>query len=144
VDVTVELADVRYFVPRQTQGPAHHDGELVMQKGELIRLERMPESTAGRDLGAPRQFGAKTLAEIVPGRTTKAQVAALLGEPWRTVASDPDESEPEIWEYRGKDASGLYRIHIEFDDRGTASLIVKVSDRTHSARARVAKTPGKP
>ncbi|MBV8736605.1 MAG: hypothetical protein JO007_04985 [Alphaproteobacteria bacterium] len=151
IDVAVKLRDVRYFVPHRTQGPARHDGELVMQKGELISLERAaaPGSAgdAAADFGAPRAFSAKILAEVVPGRTTKKQVAALLGEPWRTVDVDEDEAVPESWEYRGKDASGTYWVHIAFDNHGVASLIVKVPDKTHAATATVEKTPaaaGKP
>jgi hypothetical protein len=146
VDVAVTLGEARYFIPRRTQGPARRDGRLVVHKGTLVRLQRVPApgEDHGPDLGTPREFGAKTLADIVPGHTTKAQVRALLGEPWRTVAPDSDEAEPEIWEYRGKDASGLYRIHIEFDDRGRTALLVKVPDKTHEAQARAAKTPAGP
>jgi hypothetical protein len=148
IDVAVKLWDVRYFVPHRTQGPAHHGGELVMQKGELISLERVaaPGSTGGAaaDFGAPRAFGAKILAAVVPGRTTKKQVEALLGKPWRTVDADEDEATPESWEYRGKDASGAYRVHVEFDNHGVATLIVKVPDKAHSARAQVEKTPAGP
>ena len=146
VDITVKLRDVRYFVPRQTQGPAHRDGDLVMQKGGLFSLERLPApdfaGSRTADLGAPREFSAKTLAAVVPGRTTRKQVEALLGEPWRTVAPDADEKDsvPESWEYRGRDAGGIYRVHIEFDDRGTTSLIVKVPDQAGTTIPIVAKT----
>ena len=93
------------------------------------------------DPGAPREFSDATLAEVDPGHTTKTDVERLLGQPWRTVVSDPDESDPEIWEYRGRDASGTYIVHIEFDNHDVTTLIAKVPDKTGEAPARVAKTP---
>lgn len=94
------------------------------------------------DPGTARHFAAATLAKVIPGRTTKAQIKALLGPPWRITQSfDPDEPGPEIWEYRGQGAQGTYRIHIEFDKRGIAVLIAKIPDKGGEAPARVAKTP---
>jgi hypothetical protein len=146
VDVAVKLRELRYFIPHQIQGPPHHDGELVVAKAELMSLERLPPPTS-TELGALREFSAKALTAVVPGRTTEKQVEALLGKPWRTDAGDEDEAIPESWDYRGKDANGIYLVHIEFDARGTTSLIVKVPDKTHTATQTVAKTPaasGKP
>jgi len=93
------------------------------------------------DPGAVREFGAATLAEVDPGHTTKAQIEALLGQPWRTIVSDPDESDPEVWEYRGRDANGTYLLHVEFDDHDIATLIAQITDKTGEATARVAKSP---
>jgi hypothetical protein len=145
VDIAVKLQNLRYFVPHRTQGPAHDDGELVVGKAELISLERLP-APASADLGTPREFSAETLAAVVPGRTTEKEVEALLGEPWRTDAGDEDEAIPESWDYRGKDASGTYQVHIEFDARATTSVIVKVPDKTHTAIPipTVAKAPASP
>ena len=143
VDIAVNLRNPRYFVPHRTQGPAYHDGELVVGKAELISLERLP-APGSADLGTPREFSAETLAAVVPGRTTEKQVDALLGKPWRTDAGDEDEAIPESWDYRGKDASGTYQLHIEFDAQGTTSLIVKVPDKTHTAIPTVAKAPAGP
>lgn len=45
------------------------------------------------------------------------------------------------------DSDGTYLIHVEFDARGTTSLIVKVPDKTHTATPIVAIPPagsGKP
>jgi outer membrane protein assembly factor BamE (lipoprotein component of BamABCDE complex) len=143
VDIAVKLRDLRYFVPHRTQGSAHRDGELVVAKAELISLERLP--TPGQEvLGAAQEFSAKTLAALVPGHITKKQVEALLGQPWRTDEGDEDEDIPESWDYRGKDASGIYLVHIVFDNRGTATLIVKVPDKTHTALPAAAKTPAGP
>jgi hypothetical protein len=83
------------------------------------------------------------LAQITPGKTTKAQVQALLGKPWRVVqfndcghamANQSDET----WDYRGSDAAGSYRVHIEFTDAGIAHLVAKIPE--NSPRGTVAKT----
>jgi hypothetical protein len=140
VDITFNLRNLRYFIPHRTQGPAHDDGEMIVGKAELISLERLPAPSSA-DTGAPREFSAEELAAVVPGRTTEKQVEALLGEPWRTDAGDEDEAIPESWDYRGKDADGIYLLHIEFDARGTTSVIVKVPDKTHTAIPTAAKGP---
>ncbi len=141
VDVAVKLRDLRYFIPHQTQGPAHDDGELVVAKAELMTLERLPPPTS-TELGVSQEFSAKTLASVVPGHTTEKQVEALLGAPWRTDAGDEDEDIPESWDYRGKDASGIYLVHIEFDNRGTTTKIVKVPEKARAATS--AKAPAGP
>jgi hypothetical protein len=143
VDIAVKLRNLRYFIPHQTQGPAHHDGELIVGKADLISLERLPAPTS-TELGVQQEFSAKTLASVVPGHTTEKQVEALLGEPWRTDAGDEDEDIPESWDYRGKDASGIYLVHIEFDNRGTTTKIVKVREKAHAATPTTSKTPGGP
>jgi outer membrane protein assembly factor BamE (lipoprotein component of BamABCDE complex) len=97
------------------------------------------------DPGQAREFSAATLAKVTPGQTTKAQIEALLGPPWRTTfADDSDEPGPVVWEYRGKDANGSYRVHIEFDSRGTTALIAEIPDEAGEAPARVAKAPPGP
>jgi outer membrane protein assembly factor BamE (lipoprotein component of BamABCDE complex) len=100
------------------------------------------------DPGTARDFSTTTLAEVDPGHTTKTQVEALLGQPWRTTfADDPDEPGPVVWEYRGEDSDGTYRVHIEFDSHDITTLIAKIPDKTGEAPARVAKPPpgpGKP
>jgi hypothetical protein len=99
---------------------------------------------APSDSAAARDFSAATLAKVEPGHTTKAQVEAVLGEPWRTVDSDPDESDPSVWEYRGRNSSGTYRVHVEFDSHDVTSLIATIPDKTGQATARVAKAPPAP
>ena len=82
---------------------------------------------------------------MTPGRTTKTQVEALLGRPWRTTfPDDPDEPGPVVWEYRGRDSNGTYRVHIEFDKHDITTLIAKIPDNTFEAPARVAKAPPTP
>jgi outer membrane protein assembly factor BamE (lipoprotein component of BamABCDE complex) len=91
-------------------------------------------------------IGAATLAQLKPGTSTKSEVKALLGEPWRilqfndcgmSMAGQADET----WDYRGKNANGSYRVHIEFDDNDVASLVAKIPDHatgTKGTRARIA------
>ena len=68
------------------------------------------------------------LAKVVVG-ISKARVQSLLGAPWRTIRYNDEETpENEIWEYRGKDVSGPYRLHLEFDPQGKLSVVSKVPD----------------
>ena len=98
-----------------------------------------------------RDFSDATLSKVVPGQTTKAQVKVLLGSgPWR-MNSYTDETLPypgdpsvDIWEYRGRDSSGTYRVHIEFDTNNVTTLIAKIPDKTGTAVARVAKPKPQP
>jgi hypothetical protein len=89
-------------------------------------------------------LGAQQLAQVVPGRSTKAQIRSLLGTPWRIVQFNDcgeamDDQADETWEYRGRGPNGDYRIHIEFDDRGIAHLVAKIPDRTPGGKATAAK-----
>jgi hypothetical protein len=80
------------------------------------------------------------LAKVVPG-ITKAQVKALLGEPWRTVQyNDLDQLENEFWEYRGKDAQGTYRIHIEFSREDIVLIVGKIPDNAPAGQGTPAKS----
>ena len=88
---------------------------------------------------APVAIDPQALAKVVPG-ISKAQVKSLLGAPWRTVQyNDLDAVENEIWEYRGKDAHGTYRVHIEFDPHGAVVIVGKIPDQV----ARGKRTPAK-
>jgi len=61
-------------------------------------------------------------------------VRALLGVPWRTVQyNDVDEIENEIWENRGRDPNGSYRLHIEFDKHDLVLLVGRIPDKLPSA-----------
>jgi SmpA / OmlA family len=83
------------------------------------------DSHAGMEIGVVRPWQA---AKIVPGMS-KAKVRSLLGAPWRTVPyNDLDEVENEIWEYRGEDSKGKYRIHIEFDRHDIVRIVGKIPD----------------
>jgi hypothetical protein len=86
----------------------------------------------------------RNLAQVRPGLSTKAQVEAMLGAPWRIVQfndcgmSMPGQAD-ETWDYRGKDAGGAYRLHIEFDDDGVATLVAKIPDHVPGGKGTAAK-----
>jgi hypothetical protein len=84
------------------------------------------------------------LAKVVPG-ISKGQVQTLLGDPWRTVQyNDLDEIENEFWEYRGKDAHGTYRVHVEFDQHGTVVIVGKIPDKVAGGKGTPAKNRSLP
>ncbi len=75
-----------------------------------------------------RDLNMETVAKIKVGSSTSAQVEQLLGPPWRTTNygdCNPIDYQ-EFWEYIGKDATGLFRIHIEFDEDHIARIIARV------------------
>ena len=84
-------------------------------------------------------------ARLTPGVSTKTDVQSLLGPPWRTVQyNDMEELEDEIWEYRGTDSSGPYRIHIEFDPHDVVRIVGKIPDKVPGGRGTDARiAPGK-
>jgi outer membrane protein assembly factor BamE (lipoprotein component of BamABCDE complex) len=86
------------------------------------------------------------LAQVKPGISTKTEVQTLLGAPWRILQfndcgmSMPGQAD-ESWDYRGRNAKGTYRVHIEFDDSSVARLVAKIPDHaagTHGTRAKTA------
>lgn len=103
--------------------------------------QRVPDKPRIRD------YGDRLLKKIVPGRTTRDDVVATLGRPWRETTLDaknaPYRGDPsvDVWEYRGRDPRGTYRVHVEFDVRGVTTLIAKIPDRAGRAVARVADRP---
>jgi outer membrane protein assembly factor BamE (lipoprotein component of BamABCDE complex) len=77
----------------------------------------------------------QALAEIIPGHSTKEDLQALLGAPWRVAQFNDcgqamDGQGDETWEYRGKAPSGAYRLHVEFDDNGIVRLIAEIPDKS--------------
>src|ERR1700685_114855 len=90
-------------------------------------------------------ISAATLAQVKPGTSTKAQVQSLLGAPWRILQfndcgmSMPGQAD-ESWDYRGKNAKGTYRVHIEFDDSDVARLVAKIPDHAVGVKGTRAKT----
>lgn len=78
-------------------------------------------------------ISATKLAQVKPGISTKTQVQSLLGAPWRILQfndcgmSMPGQAD-ESWDYRGRNAKGTYRVHIEFDDSNVARLVAKIPD----------------
>jgi hypothetical protein len=84
------------------------------------------------------------LSQVQPGHSTKAQVRSLLGAPWRVVQfndcgmSMPGQAD-ETWDYRGQDAHGAYRLHIEFDEHGIADLVAKIPEHVAGGQGTPAK-----
>lgn len=97
----------------------------------------VPESQRVRD------FSDTVLAKIVPGHTAKPEVESLLGKPWRETDLDeesipyPGDPSVQVWEYRGRNSKGTYRVHIEFDKHDVATLVAKIPDKAARAEARV-------
>ncbi|MFY9840720.1 MAG: hypothetical protein WAK55_30485 [Xanthobacteraceae bacterium] len=84
------------------------------------------------------------IAQIVPGKSTKADIESLLGAPWRVVQFNDcgmamDDQADETWEYRGADQNGNYRLHVEFGDNGVVHLIAKIPDSAAGGKATDAK-----
>jgi hypothetical protein len=90
------------------------------------------------------------LGKIVPGRSTKADMRALFGEPWRIVQFNDcgeamDDQADETWEYRGGDAKDGFRLHVEFNDDGTVHLLARIPDQAPGGAGTAAKVePGRP
>jgi outer membrane protein assembly factor BamE (lipoprotein component of BamABCDE complex) len=90
-------------------------------------------------------ISAAKLAQVVPGTSTKNDVRALLGAPWRILQfndcgmSMPGQAD-ETWDYRGRNAKGTYRVHIEFNDSDVARLVAKIPDHATGTKGTRAKT----
>ena len=85
-------------------------------------------------LGILTQQQVGGLGKIVPGQSRRADVEALLGEPWRVVQFNDcgeamDGQDDETWEYRGADADGGFRLHVEFNEHGMVHLFAKIPDK---------------
>jgi hypothetical protein len=69
------------------------------------------------------------ISNIKAGVSTRADVKAVLGAPWRatnygeTYCGCPYIDLQEVWEYRGADSTGPYKFHIEFDADGVAQIL---------------------
>jgi outer membrane protein assembly factor BamE (lipoprotein component of BamABCDE complex) len=94
--------------------------------------------SAHRVAGVPDQStdpvsGEGAISKVKAGSTTKAEVKKVLGAPWRTTnygetyCGCPYSNFQEVWEYRGVDATGAYRLHIEFDGKGIARTVARVA-----------------
>lgn len=86
----------------------------------------------------------QAVARVVPGQSTKADVEALFGTPWRVVQFNDcgaamDDQADETWEYRGSEPAGTYRLHIEFSDSGIVHLIAKIPDASPGGRGTAAR-----
>ena len=112
---------------------------------QTAKAEDAPARAAIPDgSGYDRDYSDASLAKVVPGKTTQAEVETLLGQPWRTTnfakigEGKPDE-EPEVWEWRGQGSENdPYRVHIEFNQQGIVTNVAKIGESTGTAPARVA------
>jgi hypothetical protein len=88
---------------------------LVFSKGRLTVIRQVITNT--------------TFAQIKTGMR-QHQVRAFMGTPWRitNVNDDADEDIGDVWEYRGQDAGGTYKFHIEYDLHGRVVVAAKVAD----------------
>jgi len=90
-------------------------------------------------------ISAAKLAQVKPGVSTKTEVQSLLGAPWRILQfndcgmSMPGQAD-ETWDYRGRNAKGTYRVHIEFDDSNVARLVAKIPDHVAGTKGTRAVT----
>jgi hypothetical protein len=115
-------------------------GGIVLVLGSVIALPVFASpDAASSNTGSPQR-----LAKIIPGSSTKTQVKSLLGTPWREVQFNDcgmamDDQADETWEYRGADANGGYRIHIEFGDNDIVHLVAKIPDKVVGGKATDAK-----
>lgn len=108
------------------------------------------ETTPSTIEGTIAAGGRQEIAKIVPGRSTLSDVQTMLGAPWRIVQFNDcgmamDDQADEIWEYRGTDPGGGYRLHVEFSDNGVVHLVAKIPDGVPGGKAVAAKiAPGEP
>ena len=95
------------------------------------------DAPAGAQIGLVR---ARQAAKVIPGMS-KAKVRSLLGAPWRTVQyNDEEQVENEIWEYRGEDSNGKFRIHIEFDRHDIVRIVGKIPDDVSGGKGTPARS----
>jgi hypothetical protein len=103
-----------------------------------------PAYCAGNVPSPAPVVNSRSVAQVAPGKSTRADVRSLFGEPWRVVQFNDcgeamDDQADETWEYRGQDSGGPYRLHIEFGDDGTVHLIAKIPDNSSGSKGTVAK-----
>lgn len=104
-------------------------GFAIAANAPKLGAPATPATPAAAAAAEARVIDPEVLVKVVPG-ITQAQVKSLLGDPWRTVQyNDLDQIENQIWEYRGKDAHGTYRVHIEFDAHGKVVIVGKIPDK---------------
>lgn len=116
----------------------------------LAALAAQPGNVAPSPAGSLSREQIGELGKIVPGHSTKADMRALFGEPWRIVQFNDcgeamNDQQDETWEYRGSDAKGGFRLHVEFNDDGTVHLLAKIPDQAPDGAGTAATVePGRP
>jgi len=79
---------------------------------------------------AARTISVELAAQVQVGSATKAQVAELLGQPWRIMNDEdchPVGYQGEAWEYIAQDSDGSVKINVQFDSSGIARLVGRSS-----------------
>lgn len=108
------------------------------------------ETTPSRNEGTITAGARQQIGKIEPGRSTMSDIQTTLGTPWRIIQFNDcgmamDDQADEIWEYRGADPSGGYRLHVEFSDNGVVHLVAKIPDNVPGGKAVAAKiAPSEP
>ena len=107
--------------------------------GATVAAEAADTTPSGNE-GTITAAARPQIAKIVPGRSSRSDVQALLGAPWRIVQFNDcgmamDDQADETWEYRGADPSGGYRLHVEFGDNGVVHLVAKIPDTMPGGKA---------
>ena len=114
---------------------------LGARPGENAEKSPPPHRSPRRSLGISSKRRWPRFSPAIP---PKPKFESLLGRPWRETELDeedvyPGSSSVEVWEYRGRDSHGTYRVHIEFDKNAVTTLIASIPDKTARAVARVVK-----
>lgn len=94
----------------------------------LLSTFAMASDAPGSTNYLSRRLNMETIAKIKVGSSTSTQVEQLLGTPWRTTNygdCNPVDYQ-EFWEYVGEDATGLFRLHIEFDEDHIVRIVARV------------------
>jgi hypothetical protein len=84
-----------------------------------------------------------TIAKIQVGSTNHEQLKALWGTPLRTLNygdCNPIDYQ-EVWEYLGRDANGIFRISVQFDDEGVARILTKTPAKGPAVLLAIAPKP---
>jgi hypothetical protein len=114
----------------------------------FLTLAPVAAFCGGGTAGTGAALTPQALAGITPGKTTKTDIKSLFGTPWRVVQFNDcgeamDDQADETWEYRGTDAGGAFRLHVEFDDKGVVHLMAKIPDKAPDGKGTGAKVaPG--
>jgi hypothetical protein len=132
--------------PRQTMRAQPNTANIILAQATADSTTTAQVGQASGSIpdasGYNHDYSDATLAKVIPGQTTKAQIENLLGQPWRTTnyavsEDEPGSDAPEVWEWRGRDSpDNLYRVHIEFNQHGTVTNVAKVPEKTAAAPAR--------
>jgi hypothetical protein len=87
----------------------------------------------------------KQALKIQAGRSTREDVARLLGKPWRATNDADCEATQygERWEYLAEDTDGHFRIQVAFSKDGKASLVARIPQRGRGGAVVLAFTQDK-